>query len=784
MGLSGRSVFDIREPFALVICEKPAAAQRIAHALGASGLKKMSGFARGDNKAAEDMGLPIFCATDKKGQHFVVCYALGHLYGLVDAGGNRSIYPALDVKWMPLSKKNSGTNNTLLSEKIRKIIKAISALSKKASIFIHACDYDQEGEVIGYNILEYACNKKYHKSLRAKFSNLTDDEIIHSFDNLLKPIAPLADAGKSRHMIDFIYGVNLSRALTQSLKSNDDGDGGVYYNLTIGRVQGPTLAFVVDKEIEITRHIPVPYWTVEGKFEKDKHMIYAHYCPPKLDSLHKATLVVNDCKNQDGEIAEVKIQKVAIKPPHPFSIGDLQKEAYRVFKFSPSFTLSVAEKLYLSALISYPRTSSQKLPASINYSKIVSNLSNLAFPSYFTYNNDENDNSHSNYNSYAEMARRLLSKENLSPNEGSKSDPAHPAIYPTGQKPKGKLEDAQFKLFDLIAKRFFATFGDPSLTLQTVITILVKGAHIFKAEEKKFLYEGWMYFYKPYVNNTGAEMPYVISMLHEGDILKNVDVTITDKLTQPPARFNQSSLLEKMEKEKIGTKSTRSEIINTLFKRNYITNAVDPSKDKETSDPHRGMTGIRPTDIGFSVVQSMRKYVPNIVSVDLTRNMDAQLEKIEAGEIKSDLVINHSINKLMDALVIFKENQREIGSQITSAIKTTNTSLPSTRRIQTVLGICPACKRGNLVVKKSNKTKKRFAGCSLYSSDKCSVVAPLPQKGTIKGTGKICTACGWPVIQSRYSNRERYPWQFCVNMACPSKVCNGNNLGNKPSEQL
>ena len=215
--------------------------------------------------------------------------------------------------------------------------------------------------------------------MRAKFSTLTDDEIRHSFDNLLKPITRLADAGKSRHMIDFIYGVNLSRALTQSFKNSSDGK--MYYNLTIGRVQGPTLAFVVDREIEIRSHIPVPYWTITGEFEKDGHIVHAYYYPQKLDSLHKATLIVNACKNQDGKVTEIKVQKITLKPPYPFNLGDLQKEAYRVFKFSPSYTLSVAEKLYLSALISYPRTSSQKLPVSINYRKIVSGLSKISFRS-------------------------------------------------------------------------------------------------------------------------------------------------------------------------------------------------------------------------------------------------------------------------------------------------------------------------------------------------------------------------------------------------------------------
>src|SRR5919198_4442129 len=134
------------------------------------------------------------------------------------------------------------------------IIKTISLLSQKATSFVHACDYDQEGEVIGYNILQYACDNKYESSLRAKFSTLTDEEIRNSFDNLLKPSKGLAEAGRSRHMIDFIYGVNLSRALTQSFKVSNDGKR--YCNLTMGRVQGPALAFVVDREMEIRKHVP------------------------------------------------------------------------------------------------------------------------------------------------------------------------------------------------------------------------------------------------------------------------------------------------------------------------------------------------------------------------------------------------------------------------------------------------------------------------------------------------------------------------------------------------
>jgi DNA topoisomerase-1 len=165
-----------QSPYTLVVCEKPDAARRIAHALGNSSLKEIK------------RQPPVFSVTDRNNQQFVVCSAIGHLYGLVDAKRNRSVYPVFDVKWVPILKKTATRSE--------QIVKSISLLSQKATKFVHACDYDQEGEVIGYNILQYACNNKYENSLRAKFSTLTDEEIRNSFDNLLKPSKGLAEAGR------------------------------------------------------------------------------------------------------------------------------------------------------------------------------------------------------------------------------------------------------------------------------------------------------------------------------------------------------------------------------------------------------------------------------------------------------------------------------------------------------------------------------------------------------------------------------------------------------------
>ncbi len=695
------------DSYTIIICEKPSTAKRIADAL-------TNPLNQNENEIKSSSFFPVI---DTKGHKYIVSFALGHLYGLSDSISNTKRYPILDPHWIPLSQKKTQDSFKSLSFKIDKIIKEISHLSKNALGFINACDYDQEGEVIAYNILEIACQNKYLKSQRAKFSSLTNEEIRQSFDNLLKPNKKLADAGLSRHMIDFIFGINLSRALSNSTKEYSP-KGKKHSNLSIGRVQGPTLAFVVDRDLEISSHVPIPYWNIAADFEKNNQTIKAFYHPQKIDSKAVALAVIEACKNQFGKITDINNKKTPLRPPHPFNLGDLQYEAYRVFKFPPRYTLALAEKLYLTALISYPRTSSQKLPPSINYKKIITNLANI---------NSSLQNKNINFKrdkvsvkSYSNLSALLLSKNTLEPNEGRQVDPAHPAIYPTGEKLKQSLEESEMKLFDLITRRFFSTFGDNALTQNTTVTITVKDKYIFKSEEKKILVEGWIALYRPYSDMSHFITQHILPHINKNDIVKNIDIKLIEKQTQPPPRYNQASLLQKMEKEKIGTKATRAEIINTLYKRNYITNSVRTSQQNHNISNHQdnrsacssnnltlavshhpssiassysppssysshtastttiaatsadsstsknpdktkattttaidNSPGIRPTDLGIAVINLLRKYVPNIVSIEMTRSMEENLEQIETGSSTSTTVVNDAKEELKKAYNIF-----------------------------------------------------------------------------------------------------------------------------------
>ena len=643
----------------------------------------------------------------REDHRYIVCSALGHLYGLTDSTANRSVFPVLDLEWTVVEK----------NARAARAIKVISDLARKASSFVHACDYDQEGEVIGYSVLEYACGHQYSKSLRAKFSTLTDEEMRISFANLLEPDSRLADAGRSRHMLDFLYGVNLSRALAQSFKSAVGG----YRNLSIGRVQGPTLAFAVERELEIRLHVPDPYWTVAAELRKSVRNFVAHYFKPKIATLALAKEIVEKCTGVRGTVANVSSSKVVLRPPAPFNTGDLQREAYRLFRISPGYALALAEKLYLSALISYPRTSSQKLPRSIGYSKTISALANVG--------------------SYGRFASILLSKERLVPNEGRMSDPAHPAIYPTGVVPGRRLGGPEFKIYDLIVKRFFATFGDPATSQRTKVSIDV-GGHEFRAEASAPLYEGWMLFYRPYIKLEQHELP----ELHDGDSVENLGTSMEEKFTQPPARYNQSSLLAKMEQEQIGTKATRADIIDTLFKRNYVS-------------AMRG--GIEVTDLGLAVVESMEEHAPAIISTELTRLMEEKLEKVEQGTLDSASAIESTVDTLIDSLSTLMKKKNEVGSSIGDAAASDLTKAAT-------IGSCPICGKGQLRIIRSRASKKRFVGCSNYAEGGCKATAPLPQRGGTRVTGKTCQKCGWPIVGVVFARRAKQ-WRICINAKCPSK---------------
>jgi DNA topoisomerase-1 len=683
----------------MVIAEKMAAAARIAAALDDAGTPRR----------LHEGGVAYFEAK-RRGERIFVVSASGHLYAVTAERTGSFYYPVFNVVWRPLYAVKR------LAKGVEQWIQVISHIAEGASTLVSGTDFDVEGELIGYTILKYACGGREGEAKRMAFSTLTAVELRAAFERLAPTINfGLAAAGETRHLVDFLWGVNLSRAITLATKAQS----GQYHVLSVGRVQAPTLKFIVDREKAIHSFVPTPFWEVTATIEVDNALCSARYERSRLPRLSEARAVVARCQGRAAFVDDIQIQTLQQAPPVPFDVGGLQGEAYRLFRVAPSQTLSLAERLYLDALISYPRTASQKLPSTIDYRGILAALSRST--------------------SYRKLAEALLSQPHLTPHEGPRSDPAHPAIYPTGNLPETPLPLSSRRIFDLIVRRFLAVFSEPAVKQRMKASIKVDGDH-FYLQGRRVLEQGWLKFYAPY----GTSDDVILPAMTAGQRLLLRAVRLEEEYTSPPTRYNPASLLNRMEDQGIGTKATRASIIDTLYRRGYV----------------RGER-MEATDLGFQVVDALAAYCPAILSVALTKELEGDMAKVEEGVIQRDVVVERVVNVLKDVLLDFRANEGLIGRALSDAVR-------EVRSAASVVGRCPVCGSGSLLILRSRKTGKRFVGCSNFRRGLCDASFPLPQPPyAVTPVRTACSNCGWPRVQVR--SRRRRPWYLCLNPDCPTK---------------
>ncbi len=671
------------EKHVLIIAEKPSAARKIALALsqGKPVYKKKRG--------------AQYIEIERDGKKMVVVPAVGHLFTLQEKTKTWD-YPVFDVEWVPTFTQKGSAYAKPYYENIRE-------LARNAGDVIVATDLDIEGETIAYNILRFLCGRENAK--RMEFSTLTKPDLERSFLSVKPEINHgMALAGIARHTLDYYFGINMSRALMSALKR-----AGRWKTLSTGRVQGPALAIVVEREKEIRAFVPTPYWQVFLELEGAR----AIHEKEKFDNKEEALEVKRKSEKERALVVEAKKSVSKLYPPTPFNLTDLQAEAFALFGMSPIETQRIAQELYERALISYPRTSSQQLPPTIGYKNIIQKLG------------EQED--------YRELASILLEKKGLRPHNGKKTDEAHPAIYPTGEKPSG-LTPRQKKIYDLIVKRFLATFGEPAERV-TKSVVLEAGGERFIATGRITTHKGWISLYEPYARIKEEPLP---PGLEKGVGIEHRGVTIEEKETQPPPRYNRASLVRELEKRGLGTKATRAEIVESLYKRGYVTG------DKMTV-----------TDLGFRVVETLSRFVPEIISERLTRHFEKRMEEIQEGKRTVEEVVREARERLSSILEKFRRDEEEIGRELLGAV------VDDEKRARE-LGECEC---GGTLVIKSSRNGKRFAACTNYPE--CKKTYPLPSSGTITSTGKKCRECGTPII--RIKARGRRAWEMCLDPECPTK---------------
>lgn len=623
----------------LIIAEKPSVAADIARVLG--GFTKQTDYFENDQ--------------------YVLSSAIGHLLELAVP----EEYEIKRGKWsfanLPVIPPHFDLHPI---EKTESRLKLLTKLIKRKDVdaLINACDAGREGELIFHYIKRHVATKKPVK--RLWLQSMTPTSIREGFAKLLDDAAvqPLAEAAVSRSEADWLVGINGTRALT-AFNSQEGG----FHKTTVGRVQTPTLAILVEREEVIKKFIPHDYWEIHGSFSAkagnyNGRWFDEKFSKEKKDSEHKAERLWDQKK---AETIRVKCQDKAgivteeSKPttevcPLLYDLTSLQRDANGRFGFSAKSTLGLAQALYEKhKALTYPRTDARALPE--DYIDTVKDaLSSLESTRYGVF------------------AKQILKAGWVKPNKrifNNAKISDHFAIIPTSLEPKN-LSDAEAKLYDLVTKRFLAVFY-PSAEFLVTTRITRVEDEPFKTEGKVMVSPGWQAVYGKEAQSDGVDddSTLVAVVLNESVLAQEIKVTAHQ--TRPPARFNEATLLSAMENagklvedgelreamsaKGLGTPATRASVIEGLVYENYL---------------QRVGRELHPTAKAFSLITLLRGLkVPELTSPELTGDWEFKLRQIEQGKLERNSFMEEIATMTRHMVEQAKNNRGETISGDFSTLK-------------------------------------------------------------------------------------------------------------------
>ncbi|HVM44387.1 MAG TPA: DNA topoisomerase I, partial [Candidatus Thermoplasmatota archaeon] len=664
----------------LIISEKDIAAKKIA-----------SHLSDGDADSSKVGGVNVYEWTEGKAKaEWTVVGLRGHIITLD--------YPKEHTRWS-LAKLDELVwvdPQRKVDKDAKPIADAIKKLAKKADRVIVATDFDREGELIGVEALDLVNEVNPEVEVkRARFSALTKEEVTRAFANLTDVDTKLAASAHARQVVDLAWGAALTRFL--SIAAGQRGQD----FLSVGRVQSPTLALIVDREKEIRAFQPVPFWEVSATVHKGQSFDVGHTTRQFWDEAQATAAHARAAGAKEGRVTAVEKTRRTTQPPTPFDTTTYQRAAA-----SLGYTIkradSIAESLYTAGYISYPRTSNTVYPASLDLKEIVTSL---AQPGSFV----EKD------------ARKILDAGPLQPTRGKKESTDHPPIHPTGVVPKATdLSGPEWKVYELIVRRFLATLMGPAEVERLKVTLDI-GGEPFAANGQTLIVPGFLSVY-----HYSSREDIILPPLAQGDAVQVRRADLHAKQTQPPSRLTQSKLVQLMEELNLGTKATRGDIIQKLYDRDFVRNKTP-----------------EPTETGFAMIDALERHAELIAKPEMTSKLEEEMDRIAEGELQLDDVVKDSRQMLERVVKALQENKDQIGGEIRKALDAKNT-----------LGLCE--KSGHPLLIRRSKAGKRFVGCSGWPN--CDVTFPLPQYGKIVPDHSACPVCKAPVIQVINQGSKRGPW--------------------------
>ncbi|OPG53481.1 type I DNA topoisomerase [Helicobacter pylori] len=575
------------------------------------------------------------------------------------------------------------TPNYVVDKDHKELVKQIIELSKKASTTYIATDEDREGEAIGYHV---ACliGGKLESYPRIVFHEITQNAILNALKTPRKIDMSKVNAQQARRFLDRIVGFKLSSLIASKITKG----------LSAGRVQSAALKLVIDKEREIKAFKPLTYFTLDALFEPHLEAQLISYKGNKLKAQElvdgkKAQEIKNELEKESYTISSIVKKSKKSPTPPPFMTSTLQQSASSLLGFSPTKTMSIAQKLYegvatpqgVMGVITYMRTDS------LNIAKEA--LEEARNKILKDYGKD-----------YLPPKAKVYSSKNKNAQE------AHEAIRPTSiilepNALKDYLKPEELKLYTLIYKRFLASqMQDALFESQSVVVACEKGE--FKASGRKLLFDG---YYKILGNDDKDKL---LPNLKENDLIKLEKLESNAHVTEPPARYSEASLIKVLESLGIGRPSTYAPTISLLQNRDYI--KVEKKQ-------------ISALESAFKVIEILEKHFEEIVDSKFSASLEEELDNIAQNKADYQQVLKDFYYPFMDKIEAGKKN---IISQ--KVHEKTGQS-------------CPKC--GGELVKKNSRYGE-FIACNNYP--KCKYIKQT-ENANDEATQELCEKCGGEMVQ-------------------------------------
>jgi DNA topoisomerase-1 len=580
-----------------------------------------------------------------------------------------------------------------------KVIKELKQAAKTADVVLLGTDPDREGEAIAYHVAEQLGyrSKNGRRFKRVLFEEITPDGVAQGLENLTEIDFRKVDAQQARRILDRLVGYKASPFLWKPIRPG----------LSAGRVQTVALRLIWEREEAIRGFEPREYWTVEALLQKNDQRFTAklHHLDkgkPDLPNQAAAAAVLEAVKDVPFRITKVRRKERRKNPAAPFTTSTLQQEAAKRLRFSAKRTMRIAQQLYEGVeaggeaigLITYMRTDSTRIAASAAHSARA----------YI-----ENEFG----GSYIPKSPRLYTGK-----QQKGAQEAHEAIRPTSVRRtpgslKGDLDSYQLKLYSLIWQRFVASQMAPAVYDTTTVDFDLTGSdrrdYLFRVTGSVLKFDGFTRLYKGvYEKEEGRHLDDLEGLpeLVEGEVIELVELGKTQHFTEPPARFSEANLVKELEKLGIGRPSTYAQILSTLVERTYV----------ELENRR-----FAPTALGETVVQVLIRVFPETFDVDFTSNLEANLDRIEEGELEWHQVLERFYERFSQRLEEGEARSEEIIKEI----------------VQAEGAVCDLC-NAPMVVKWNRYG--RFLGCSTYPD--CRNTKPIDGLPDVDLGDEKCPQCG------------------------------------------